>query len=213
MVTLYDTLGVREDATDEEIKRAYRKAAMRSHPDRNVGSERDAHERFQQVKEAYGILSDPEQRRVYDAVFAEEMQRHQRTLEEERLQAEREAAAREAEYTAFVTLAMRVAERGYNRDVVFGALIGRDCDEVLAARIADSVAALNASRATHGSPASEPPLSEVDVESDAQADVQSVATAATDAQCEPKTDTPQKAAHTHTGLFNTLWHSVFGLRS
>jgi len=47
MATLYDTLGVPMHATDEEIKRAYRKAAMKWHPDRNAGSEEVARATFQ----------------------------------------------------------------------------------------------------------------------------------------------------------------------
>jgi DnaJ-class molecular chaperone len=211
MVTLYDTLGVREDATDEEIKRAYRKAAMRSHPDRNVGREAAAHATFQQIKEAYGILSDPAQRRVYDAVFAEEMRRLQPGREEERLRAEREAAAREAEYAAFVTLALRLAERGHNRDVMFGALIGRDCDDELAARIADSVAALYAARAGERSQASEQ-CSGMTCEPELESEPAGEVDADANAERERKAEAQQTTQHAHAGLFNTLWHGVFGLR-
>jgi len=150
MTTLYDTLGVQNSATADEIKRAYRKAAMRWHPDRNAGREDAARAAFQEIKEAYAILSDPTQREVYDAVFAEQMrgwESERRKAEQER--AEREAAARAAEeaaYAEMVALAMRFAEQGYNRDVVFGVLIGRDCEMQKAAHIADSVLALHASR-------------------------------------------------------------------
>ena len=70
MATLYDTLGVPTHATDEEIKRAYRKAAMKWHPDRNSGAEEVARATFQEIKDAYAILSDAAQRKVYDAVYA-----------------------------------------------------------------------------------------------------------------------------------------------
>ncbi len=157
MTTLYDTLGVAENATGEEIKRAYRKAVMRWHPDRNVGQEQVARAAFLDIRNAYAILSDPAQRQVYDAVFAEEMERQQEERRrEEQEQAEREAAARaaaEAEYTNTVALAMRFATQGYNRDVVLGVLLGHGCNDELACRIADSAIALHASRQSEITPA------------------------------------------------------------
>lgn len=65
MKDLYAVLGVSLMATPEDIKQAYRKLAMRFHPDRNPENP-DAEERFQSIKEAYEILSDSEKRRVYD---------------------------------------------------------------------------------------------------------------------------------------------------
>ncbi len=150
MATLYDLLGVRETAAADEIKRAYRKAAMRWHPDRNAGREDAARAAFQEIKDAYAILSDAAQRQVYDAVYAEQMQAWERHLQRQvREQAEREAEARaaaEAAYAEKVALAMRFADEGYNRDVVFGVLIGQQCEIELAGRIADSAVALHRSR-------------------------------------------------------------------
>ena len=57
MNTLYATLGVPSDATLDEIKLAYRRAAMKWHPDRNPGREAEAHAAFQQIRDAYSILS------------------------------------------------------------------------------------------------------------------------------------------------------------
>jgi molecular chaperone DnaJ len=62
----YDTLGVNRDASDDDIKKAYRKLAMKYHPDRNPDS-KEAEEKFKEAKEAYEILSEPEKRRAYDA--------------------------------------------------------------------------------------------------------------------------------------------------
>jgi len=62
---LYETLGVNRDASGEELKRAYRKLAMRYHPDRNPG-DAEAERKFKELGEAYGILSDAEKRRTYD---------------------------------------------------------------------------------------------------------------------------------------------------
>mgnify|MGYP001829055560 FL=1 len=60
----YETMGVARDATQDEIKRAYRKLARKYHPD--VSSEPEAEQRFKEVGEAYEVLKDPEKRAAYD---------------------------------------------------------------------------------------------------------------------------------------------------
>jgi curved DNA-binding protein len=60
----YDTLGVDRDASQDDIKRAYRRLARRYHPD--VSDESDAEERFKEIGEAYEVLKDPEKRAAYD---------------------------------------------------------------------------------------------------------------------------------------------------
>ncbi|MFZ9298581.1 MAG: molecular chaperone DnaJ [Hylemonella sp.] len=63
----YETLGVAKNASDEDIKKAYRKLAMKHHPDRNQGdSAKSAEEKFKEAKEAYEMLSDPQKRAAYD---------------------------------------------------------------------------------------------------------------------------------------------------
>ncbi|TET55154.1 MAG: hypothetical protein E3J50_05305 [Dehalococcoidia bacterium] len=55
----YGILGLPRNASDAEIKKAYRKLAMQYHPDRNPGKEKWANEKFKEINEAYGVLGDP----------------------------------------------------------------------------------------------------------------------------------------------------------
>lgn len=63
----YQVLGINKNATEQEIKTAYRKLARKYHPDVNAGSKKaDAEEKFKEINEAYEVLSDPEKRAKYD---------------------------------------------------------------------------------------------------------------------------------------------------
>jgi molecular chaperone DnaJ len=61
----YEVLGVGRQASDEEIKKAYRKLAVKLHPDKNAG-DKTAEEKFKELGEAYEALSDPQRRAAYD---------------------------------------------------------------------------------------------------------------------------------------------------
>ncbi len=63
---LYEVLGVGRNASAEEIKSAYRKAALKWHPDRNPENKPHAEERFREATEAYSVLSDAPKREAYD---------------------------------------------------------------------------------------------------------------------------------------------------
>src|SRR6188508_98187 len=64
-VDYYKTLGLDKNATEDEIKKAYRKLARKLHPDLNP-NDKEANKKFQQLNEANDVLSDPEKRKKYD---------------------------------------------------------------------------------------------------------------------------------------------------
>ncbi|KAG5420083.1 CAJ1 [Candida metapsilosis] len=70
--TYYDILGVEPTADEQELRKAYRKQAIRLHPDKN-GNDPKAAEKFQDLGEAYGILSNPDSRKIYDEFGVEGM--------------------------------------------------------------------------------------------------------------------------------------------
>ena len=64
----YEVLGLKKGASDDEIKRAFRKMAMKYHPDKNPG-DKAAEEKFKEVNEAYSVLSDPDKKSKYCLLY------------------------------------------------------------------------------------------------------------------------------------------------
>ena len=62
----YEILGIKKDATEAEIKKAYRKLALKWHPDKNPNNREEAEEKFKKINEAYSVLSDKNKRNQYD---------------------------------------------------------------------------------------------------------------------------------------------------
>ena len=62
----YEILGVSREATPQEIRKAYKKLAIKWHPDKHVDDKKEAEEKFKEIAEAYSILSDPDKKKEYD---------------------------------------------------------------------------------------------------------------------------------------------------
>eukprot|EP00741_Cyanophora_paradoxa_P018984 tig00021108_g18327.t1 len=74
-VDYYNVLGINRDASDDDIKKAYRKLAMKWHPDKNPNNREQSEKKFKQVAEAYEVLSDPQKRAIFDQ-YGEEGLKH-----------------------------------------------------------------------------------------------------------------------------------------
>jgi curved DNA-binding protein CbpA len=129
--SLYDILGVPPTASFDEIKAAYRRAAMRWHPDRNPGNTEEAERRFKELAAAFAVLSNPAKRDLYDSSAG---------LNEEHDEAEEDPEI--VFLKAMLEMAFAMAMKGYNKDVLIGALIATGCPDRIAQKIASEAIAL-----------------------------------------------------------------------
>ena len=130
--SLYDVLGVAQAATSEEIKGAYRRQAMKWHPDRNPDNRAEAEERFKELGYAYQILSDPEQRAGYDKYLASQQQAgagQQRQKESAFNAGMSDADAAKMFFEQMLDLAFELARRGFDEAKIHKMLLALDCPE------------------------------------------------------------------------------------
>lgn len=146
MATHYEILGVPETATFEDIKDAYRRQAMKWHPDRNPNNKEEAEEKFKQIGYAYKILSVEGLRREYDQWLSG--QRTQSEKDESRDRAEPKGmSGEEAEkqfYEQMLDVAFELARRGHSESTIAETLFSFNCPKGIAEAVA-SAAARNAS--------------------------------------------------------------------
>jgi len=155
-ITLYDTLGIERDATEQDIRTAFRKLAMQHHPDRFAGDQRaNAEGKFQVITEAFNVLSHPEKREKYDqAIFqgAESSKGMDRKEIARRLAAKGSQTLREGNVKeALEDLKMAIdhddecSRAHYFYGVALGQIVGRERD---ALRHAERAAVLEPDNAT-----------------------------------------------------------------
>lgn len=84
MQCYYDVLEVDRDADDDMLKKSYRRLALKNHPDKNIANEKEAKEKFQQIQQAYEVLSDPQERAWYDKHRDQILRGNQSNYEDDR---------------------------------------------------------------------------------------------------------------------------------
>lgn len=152
-MSLYDVLGVSPTASADEIKKAYRRQAMRWHPDRNPDNRVEAERRFKEIGHAYSVLSDPVKRKSYDeaAIGAE-------AAFQEGSDDFTDDKAFATFLAAMLDLAFEMALRGGDQITIYRALIAGGCPESIAQTVAKRAHAMvnrgNANHAGHDPSAS-----------------------------------------------------------
>ena len=137
--TLYEILGVDTTATSDQIKAAYRRQAMKWHPDRNPNDRAEAEARFKEIGYAYKVLSDSENRAAYDAELASSPEPPTNENPDTDTGPEQAFSQQDASAVFFeqmLDLAIELASRGYGDALIARALIGLDCPELVAKQVA-----------------------------------------------------------------------------
>lgn len=133
-LNLYDILSISSTASFEDVKSAYRRAAMRWHPDRHVENVPEAEFRFKEISHAYEVLSNPVQRKIYD-------ERLRETQENEQRQQKMNADAYVAFVNSMSNLAASMVRGGSNQAEILVTMLSKGCPEWVAAKISqESVA-------------------------------------------------------------------------
>jgi hypothetical protein len=129
--TLYEILEVSPKATQEEIKKAYRRLAMRWHPDRNPDSKAEAERRFKEIGHAYSVLSDAAKRAAYDKWLM-----GNRENPDESSHGFEETSAFDTFLAEILDLALELAIRGADQISIYRSLVAEGCPDNIAQTIA-----------------------------------------------------------------------------
>jgi len=140
MWTLYDILGISQTATNEEIKEAFRRQAMKWHPDRNLNNRAEAEKRFKEIAYAFRVLSNPQQRAEYDAHLASQY----RTGAKQEEKAGFDAGVSDDDaasifFEQILELAFDLARKGFGEEKILKMLLAIDCPEGIAKAVAKVV--------------------------------------------------------------------------
>jgi len=150
--TLYEILELVQTATLEDIKGAYRRQAMKWHPDRNPGNLAEAERRFKEIGYAYKILSDPESRAGYDAEIGAQNKKSSHTNESHYSQ---HTSSREDADSVFfdqmLDLAFELSRRGFDLSKIIKTLLALDCPEDIAIAVVDRLSKFGAKSKTDNS--------------------------------------------------------------
>jgi len=138
--SLYDVLGISSTAAQDEIKDAYRRQAMKWHPDRNPLNKQAAEELFKQIAYAYKVLSDPASRVEYDRWLTEQRQGVSAGAGANEHQNQNagvsEDDAEQMFFEQMLDLAEELASRGFSAEKIVKTLVALDCPEAIAKAVA-----------------------------------------------------------------------------
>lgn len=173
--THYEVLGIAEDASAKEVVTAYRRLAMKWHPDRHDGDS-DAQERFKDIGVAFRVLKDPALRAAYDEALAQSRQAQSqqanaraseaRTSREDtggfkqtwsQDSAQEQDEAQQTFFTEMLEIALGLAAREFGEDEIRNALIALGCPESMARAVAP-LALRSGARPRRGEDSGAPPL-------------------------------------------------------